>query len=60
MARKLSHRAPRVNAIIHQGRSYHGAHDGPRPMDPTERFRRHGPVQPMERPGFLARLFGRG
>ena len=31
----------------------------PRPhTDPSLRLRSHGPIQPMERPGFFARLFG--
>lgn len=33
----------------------------PRPhQDASLRYRAHGPIQPMERPGFFARLFGRG
>jgi len=33
----------------------------PRPhRDPSQRFLAHGPILPMEEPGFLARLFGRG
>lgn len=28
------------------------------PLDPTMRRRIYGPVQPMERPGLLERLFG--
>jgi hypothetical protein len=28
------------------------------PQDPSMRLRTHGPIQPMQRPGFLARLFG--
>nr|WP_192895914.1 hypothetical protein [Parerythrobacter lutipelagi] len=33
----------------------------PRPhSDPTLRYMRYGPVQPMDQPGFFARLFGRG
>jgi hypothetical protein len=32
----------------------------PRPhRDPSLRYRMHGPIQPMEEPSFLARLFGR-
>ena len=32
----------------------------PRPYsDPSLRYRIHGPIQPMEEPGFFARLFGR-
>jgi hypothetical protein len=32
----------------------------PRPyQDATLRHIKHGPIQPMERPGFFARLFGR-
>jgi len=32
----------------------------PRPhRDASLRYRMHGPIQPMEEPGFLARLFGR-
>jgi len=32
----------------------------PRPhRDPALRYHAHGPIQPMEEPGFLARLFGR-
>ena len=27
--------------------------------DATQRFMKHGPIQPMEQPGFLERLFGR-
>lgn len=31
----------------------------PRPhQDASLRFMKHGPIQPMEQPGFLARLFG--
>jgi hypothetical protein len=31
----------------------------PRPhRDPSVRYMMHGPIQPMEQPGFLARLFG--
>ena len=31
----------------------------PRPYrDASLRYRKHGPIQPMEEPGFLARLFG--
>lgn len=26
--------------------------------DANQRFMTHGPIQPMERPGFFARLFG--
>ncbi len=26
--------------------------------DPTQRLMKHGPIQPMEEPGLLARLFG--
>lgn len=33
----------------------------PRPhSDPSLRRMTHGPIRPMEEPGFLARLFGRG
>jgi hypothetical protein len=33
----------------------------PRPyQDASLRFIKHGPVRPMEEPGLLARLFGRG
>jgi hypothetical protein len=33
----------------------------PRPYnDPSMRYMKHGPIQPMEEPGFFARLFGRG
>lgn len=59
-SKPLSRRAPRVNAIIHRGRPYQGIHDEPRPLDPIVRRQRHGPVLPMEQPGFFARLFGRG
>lgn len=32
----------------------------PRPYrDASLRYLTHGPIQPMEQPGFLARLFGR-
>lgn len=32
----------------------------PRPhRDPSLRYMMHGPIQPMEEPGFFARLFGR-
>lgn len=32
----------------------------PRPyQDASLRFRTHGPIQPMERPGFWSRVFGR-
>ena len=32
----------------------------PRPYrDPSLRYMQHGPIQPMEEPGFLTRLFGR-
>ena len=32
----------------------------PRPyQDPSLRLMRHGPIQPMEEPGFLARFLGR-
>jgi hypothetical protein len=32
----------------------------PRPhQDASLRYIKHGPVQPMEQPGFFARLFGR-
>lgn len=32
----------------------------PRPYrDASLRMQMHGPIQPMEQPGFLARLFGR-
>ncbi len=32
----------------------------PRPYhDASTRYRAYGPIQPMEQPGFLARLFGR-
>lgn len=32
----------------------------PRPYsDPSSRLRKHGRILPMERPGLLARLFGR-
>jgi hypothetical protein len=27
--------------------------------DPSIRYMKHGPIQPMEQPGFLQRLFGR-
>ncbi|WP_164931262.1 hypothetical protein [Erythrobacter sp. HKB08] len=27
-------------------------------MDPTQRMMRHGPVQPMHKPSFFARLLG--
>ncbi|MCB2050738.1 MAG: hypothetical protein KDE63_04835 [Novosphingobium sp.] len=31
----------------------------PRPYsDASLRFRKHGPIEPMDKPGFLARLFG--
>lgn len=31
----------------------------PRPFtDASQRLRMHGPIRPMEEPGFLARLFG--
>lgn len=30
------------------------------PMPDWERIHRHGRIQPMHRPGVLARLFGRG
>jgi hypothetical protein len=29
------------------------------PQDASQRLRIHGPVQGMEQPGFLAKLFGR-
>jgi hypothetical protein len=33
----------------------------PRPhQDPSLRYQTHGPIRPMEEPGFFARLFGRG
>jgi hypothetical protein len=33
----------------------------PRPyQDANLRYIKHGPIRPMEEPGFLARLFGRG
>jgi hypothetical protein len=33
----------------------------PRPhRDPSLRYMIHGPIRPMEEPGFFARLFGRG
>jgi hypothetical protein len=49
-----------VNAIIHTSRPFHSVNGEGRTMHPTERFRRHGRVQPMpEEPGFFARLFGR-
>jgi hypothetical protein len=58
--KKLSRNAPRVNAIIHTSRPFHSVNGEGRTMHPTERFRRHGRVQPMpEEPGFFARLFGR-
>jgi hypothetical protein len=32
----------------------------PRPhQDASLRYLKHGPIQPMEEPGFLTRLFGR-
>ncbi len=32
----------------------------PRPhRDPSLRYMTHGPIRPMEEPGFFARLFGR-
>ncbi len=32
----------------------------PRPhRDASQRYHAHGPILPMEEPGFLARLFGR-
>lgn len=32
----------------------------PRPYtDASMRYQKYGPVQPMERPGFFARLFGK-
>ena len=32
----------------------------PRPVqDASMRYRTHGPVRPMQEPGFFARLFGR-
>jgi len=32
----------------------------PRPhLDASLRFMKHGPIRPMEEPGFFARLFGR-
>jgi hypothetical protein len=32
----------------------------PRPyQDASTRYRAHGPIKPMEEPGFWARLFGR-
>jgi len=45
--------------------SYHSSRPDPwvypRPhQDASLRFRKHGPIQPMEEPGFFARLFGRG
>lgn len=31
----------------------------PRPYsDPSQRLLKHGPIRPMQEPGFLARLFG--
>jgi hypothetical protein len=31
----------------------------PRPYsDPSSRFRKYGPIRPMEEPGLLSRLFG--
>ena len=31
----------------------------PRPFsDASQRYRMHGPIRPMEEPGFLTRLFG--
>jgi hypothetical protein len=44
--------------------SYHSSRpDGwvqPRPhQDASLRYMKHGPIQPMEEPGFLTRLFGR-
>ena len=31
----------------------------PRPyQDATQRFMKHGPIQPMEQPGFFSRLLG--
>lgn len=56
--KRLSKRAPRVNAIIHHDRTYHGVHEERRPMDPAERMMRHGRIRPMQEPGFIARLFG--
>ena len=33
----------------------------PRPhRDASQRYMTHGPILPMEEPGFFARLFGRG
>lgn len=33
----------------------------PRPVqDASARYRMHGPILPMDEPGFLSRLFGQG
>jgi len=45
----FSYRSSRPDAWIH-----------PRPhQDASLRYMKHGPIQPMEEPGFLARLLGR-
>ena len=46
----LSYRSSRPDGWV-QPRAY---------SDPTHRYMKYGAIQPMEEPGFLARLFGRG
>lgn len=54
--RQLPARAIRASSIIHRGPADHAL--SPQPLDANLRRKMHGKVQPMETPGFFARLFG--
>lgn len=56
-SRPLPSRAIRASNIIHRGVGQHSF--SPQPMDANIRHMMHGPIRPMEEPGFFARLFRR-